>query len=232
MHRFVYGYTQEFVDDYLWPRLQHDMQFGRRFKKEHLLELLRIYKQNPDYREIRTRCGGSTAQSIADFEVALHDFLLAHPYIPQSLRRLPREGGGGPFRNVIGHVDVSPIKLCRPTIDQSFYYQSKYKSHCLKVQAVVDLRGRIVHLSMPWIGARHGLYIYRKSVETRQLKVPASMRLLADLGYASNDNVQLRLITPHERPPARPVLNAAENAFNRRHASMRSVVERAFGFLK
>ncbi|KAF4694970.1 hypothetical protein FOZ60_006488, partial [Perkinsus olseni] len=230
MFRFVYGYTEDFVD-WLWARLQQDLQLGRPFRKPHLLELLRGYKQNSDYHEMRTRCGGSFAQTVADLEIRLHDFLLEHPYIPQSLLGLPRFGGNGPFRNVIGHVDVFPIRIRRPSHNQGCYYQPKYKSHVVKIQAVVDLRGRIVHVSLPWIGARHDLYIYRETVRLGELVVPPGTRLMADLGYASGGNRALRLITPHKRVRGR-VLNDREVTFNQRHASLRSIVERAFGFLK
>ncbi|KAF4660569.1 hypothetical protein FOL46_006080 [Perkinsus olseni] len=82
---------------------------------------------------------------MADLEVLISNHLDAHPYIPQSLDNLPRIGGEGPFRNVIGYVDVFPIRICRPKVDQNCYYQPKYKSHVIKVQAVVDTQGRIIH---------------------------------------------------------------------------------------
>ncbi|KAF4738340.1 hypothetical protein FOZ62_014124, partial [Perkinsus olseni] len=230
MYRFIYGYGQRFVS-WLWDKLCEDLHLHPRYKKKHLLELLRVYKQNPDYHEYRTRLGGDDAAKMSDLEILLHGYLLKNPYIPQSLHDLPRIGGNGPFRNVVGHVDVFPIRIRRPTVDQDFYYQPKYKSHVIKVQAVVDISGRIVHISLPWIGARHDLYIYRKTLRCRVLKEPHRRRLMADLGYATGHNRDLRLIIPHKRVKQQR-LAPQQLMFNARHASVRSRVERAFGFLK
>ncbi|KAF4698430.1 hypothetical protein FOZ62_011058, partial [Perkinsus olseni] len=75
MYRFIYGYEQRFVS-WLWDKLCEDLHLHPRYKKKHLLELLQVYEQNPDYHEYRTRLGGDDAAKMADLEILLHDYLL------------------------------------------------------------------------------------------------------------------------------------------------------------
>jgi hypothetical protein len=133
-----------------------------------------------------------------------------------------------PFHHVIGAIDSSHIPLSsKPACDEAnSYWNRKYKPS-VHLQAVVDARGRFMHVEVGQPGATHDSTVLRNSelFLTIQNRVDNISYLLGDKGYPLLN----WLMTPYRD---RRVRNEAECRFNDVHSRMRVIVEHTFGILK
>lgn len=128
------------------------------------------------------------------------------------------------FGTLIGVVDVTRIKIQKPTMNASRYYCMKDQLYALKFEVVVSIKqpSMILWVSGPWKGAVPDITI------AREMLLPAlrhSEQLVADKAYIGEP---ARLITPIRGRD----LNRTDRIWNARHARVHQVVERTSQRLK
>ena len=102
-------------------------------------------------------------------------------------------------------------------------YSVKHHTPGHNLQVATTLDGDLAWISDPTPGSTHDLTALRA---TGLLEGRSADQVLADKGYQGAG-----LLTPIRKPPGRPLL-AWQKKFNRDHAGMRYVVERAIAHLK
>jgi len=132
--------------------------------------------------------------------------------------------------NVVGAIDGTHIRIWKPSIAHHVGYINRHKYHSYSVQAVVNDRGLFVNVVVGLPGASHDSGILSRSAFSRHAAatIPRHHFILGDSGYA----LLPWLLSPYEDMDHNEPLSEEAVAFNRAHASTRSIVERAFGALK
>ncbi|MCD0484998.1 transposase [Streptacidiphilus sp. ASG 303] len=102
-------------------------------------------------------------------------------------------------------------------------HSGKHRMTGHNVQIAADIHGWLLAVGHPAPGARHDSTAYTDSGLAHAIRAG---RCVADLGYLGTD-----CLIPHRKPRHRP-LTDVERAANRRHARLRSPVERAVAHLK
>jgi len=141
------------------------------------------------------------------------------------------------FHNCIGAVDGSHIPVHVPSI-QCAPFRNRKGYLSTNVCAIVDFNCLFTHVNVGWSGSASDPQVFNDSC-TKGLAIPADKYLLADAGYGLCE----KLLTPYRGVRYHlKEWNAAlevgqypatkEELFNLRHASLRNIIERAFGILK
>ncbi|XP_034934876.1 putative nuclease HARBI1 [Chelonus insularis] len=139
-----------------------------------------------------------------------------------------RRSGG--FPGVIGAVDGCHIEIKQPAGNANDYYNRK-GTHSIILQGTCDHTGKFIDVLIGAPGRAHDARIlrhsslYRRLTNTQHPLLPPDKHLLGDSGYP----LLLNLLTPFRD---NGLLSAANINYNIKHASIRSVIERAFGRLK
>ena len=103
-----------------------------------------------------------------------------------------------------------------------------FQSASVQVQAVCDAHLRFLDIDAGWPGSVHDARVFRQCDLYTHLdagNLPEDQHLLGDSAYG----LTMYMITPYRNNGH---LTEVQKAFNRRHSSTRSAIERAFGLLK
>lgn len=135
-----------------------------------------------------------------------------------------------PFLNVVGAIDSSLIQLsAKPACDGANMYFDRKKTVSVHLQAVVDARGRFLHVEAGAPGSVHDSTVLRGSelFQTIGDRIQPPCYLLGDKGYPLLD----WLMTPY-RQRRNQLIDEDRQCYNDIHSETRIVVEHAFGWLK
>ncbi|XP_059433235.1 uncharacterized protein LOC132166408 [Corylus avellana] len=156
---------------------------------------------------------------------------LPHPNVANNAMYYPW------FADCIGTIDGTQIDA-RVSSKKHIHYRGRKCTTTQNVMCVVDLDLCFTYVYAGWEGSTHDARIFTMCVNDSRLKFSTPVRdayYLVDSGYG----LYRGFLTPFRReryhlqewPDGGLPINQRER-FNRRHASLRSVVERAFGVLK
>ncbi|XP_022541012.2 putative nuclease HARBI1 [Astyanax mexicanus] len=131
------------------------------------------------------------------------------------------------FRNVVGAIDGSHIRIKPPQHHQIDYLN--YKGfYSLNMQAICDSNGRFLDIFIGYPGSVHDTRVMKNSSFYKaRCYPPSGYILLGDGGYPCLDT-PVCLITPYKQPVNGPI----QSRFNHYHSKGRSIIERAFGMMK
>ena len=130
--------------------------------------------------------------------------------------------GCASFNKFAGAIDGTLINIKVP-FKLTKEYNSRKMCTTMILQAVVDNAGKFIDIYTGWPGSVHDSRVLKNSpIFVRKLYPPKDYYLLADSGYFLNDHIGI--ITPYRDTGNLPV---EKIRFNKRHASARSIVERA-----
>ncbi|KAJ6253506.1 hypothetical protein M0813_13381 [Anaeramoeba flamelloides] len=90
------------------------------------------------------------------------------------------------FPDVVGAIDVTTIKIEKPSRNWKEYYSYKHSYHCFKAQLFVTLRGRVIDIVSGIKGAVHDITIAKQSKLEQMVKTNDpnfSYGFLCDRGY-------------------------------------------------
>lgn len=128
------------------------------------------------------------------------------------------------FRNVVGAIDCTHIKIRKVPGEASQYYVNRKGYYSLNVQIVCDASLRIRDIVAHWRGSTHDSRIFRESRIKQRLEAGEFRgRLLGDSGYACTPYLFTPVLNPNTQK---------EENYNRAHIRTRNVVERCFGVWK
>lgn len=128
------------------------------------------------------------------------------------------------FRNVIGAIDCTHVKIRKVGGDAGQYYVNRKGYYSMNVQVVCDSTLRIRDIVARWRGSTHDARIFRESSLNERLESGHFQGiLLGDSGYP----LKSYLFTPFQSPSSQK-----EEAYNRAHIHTRNTVERCFGLWK
>ncbi|XP_066582100.1 putative nuclease HARBI1 [Prorops nasuta] len=134
------------------------------------------------------------------------------------------------FPGVVGAIDGSHIAIKQPPLNANDYYNRK-DYHSIILQAICDEKGKFIDILIGRPGRAHDAAVFRSSEIYKKLTdkdnplLPHDQHILGDSAYPLLQS----LMTPFKDHGN---LSPAENDYNTRHASIRSVIERAFALLK
>ena len=129
------------------------------------------------------------------------------------------------FPGVIGMIDGSHIQIRKPKERGQDYYNRK-DFYSVILQGVVGKDLRFVDVLTGWPGKVHDARVFRNSpLFTQGRAVRENCHILGDSAYPNLEWI----LTPYRDNGH---LSHSQKKYNITHASIRSVVERAFGLLK
>ena len=144
------------------------------------------------------------------------------------LRLTPVRQAGCPRANIIGFIDATMIRICRPTNDQELFYNGHERCHAVKFQAVVAPDGLIVDFFGAYPAGRHDEIVYNKSGLEDRLSAIPEYTLYGDAGYRSIQRIE----RPYISNQARDGLSDEEANFNSQMSKLHVSVEMMFGMMK
>lgn len=147
------------------------------------------------------------------------------------------------FEHCIGALDGShiPISVCKGEGgDDHVAYRNRKAGVSQNVLAVVDFDMNFVFALAGWEGSANDQKVIKDAMQRGALKVEAPWYYLADAGYSFNSGltmppykkVRYHLQEWRKALHADQIPRTPRELFNRRHSSLRNVVERVFGVLK
>ncbi|XP_059061708.1 putative nuclease HARBI1 [Achroia grisella] len=161
----------------------------------------------------------------------MHNFI-GFPNSERNLKRvkdefeyLGRIGRYGGFKNMIGALDCTLVKISKPRgIEHTEQYRNRNGYFSINVQVVGDPCLKIQDIVVRWAGSTHDSRIFRNSrLNVRLQNNEFDGMLVADAGYSCTRH----LLTPVSNPTT-----AAEERYNKAQIKTRNSVERLFGVLK
>nr|XP_061797549.1 putative nuclease HARBI1 [Nerophis lumbriciformis] len=135
--------------------------------------------------------------------------------------------GSPAFRNVVGAIDCSQIRIKPPARHRIDYLN--YKGYySVNMQAICDSNGRFLDIFVGYPGSVHDSRVMKNSTcyKARRYPPPGYI-LLGDGGYPCLET-PICLMTPYKEPVNGPV----QGRYNFHHAKGHSIIERAFGVMK
>lgn len=125
---------------------------------------------------------------------------------------------------IIGAIDCTHIKICRPPGDRPELYRNRKGYFSLNVQAVCGPDLQFFNVVSRWWGSAHDSNIFDNSRLCQEFEDGLHRgHLLGDAGYPCRKYLLTPLINPREPNDIR---------YNERHTKTRNTIERAFGLLK
>jgi hypothetical protein len=208
-----------------------------------ILLFLKIVGHGSSVRELAERFQislhsvGSRIQHVLDAILALSpDYIkmpLAEDPTPVKVRD---DAKFYPFlKNCIGAAGGTHVTVQVPGRDHS-RFRNRKGGLSQNVLAMCDFEGKFIYVLAGWEGQANDMAALNDAFDRRGLVIPGNRFVLVDGGYASRP----RHIAPYrgvryhlkesERGQRGP--QNAQELFNLRHASLRSVIERVFGIMK
>ncbi|XP_066596947.1 uncharacterized protein [Prorops nasuta] len=148
-------------------------------------------------------------------------------YLESSIAFNARSNG---FPNMIGAIDGCHIAIKQPPGNAHDYFNRK-DFHSIILQGICDRRGKFLDCLIGRPGRAHDAAVFRSSIIYEKLTdsnnplIPSSYHILGDSAYP----LLPCLMTPFKDNGH---LSSEQINYNVRHASSRSIIERAFAFLK
>lgn len=128
------------------------------------------------------------------------------------------------FRNVIGAIDCTHIKIKKVGGDSAQYYINRKGYSSLNVQVVCDAQLKIRDIVAHWRGSTHDARIFRESqIRQRFENGEFNSRLLGDSGYGLTNYLFTPILNPR---------TVKEESYNKAHILTRNPIERCFGVWK
>ncbi len=91
---------------------------------------------------------------------------------------------GSAYDNIIGFIDGTRIRICRPTSGQESAYSGYKRAHCLLFQAVMFPDGIIGHVYGPTTGRHHDQFLLTKSgLQQALTEAVPGYKIYGDSGY-------------------------------------------------
>ncbi|CAF4891055.1 unnamed protein product [Pieris macdunnoughi] len=139
--------------------------------------------------------------------------------------RSRREG----FPGIIGAIDGCHIEIIQPPGNANDYYNRK-GTHSIILQGTCDHNGKFIDVLIGRPGRAHDASVFRTSTLYNRLTsedplLPPNQHILGDSAYP----LMLNVLTPFKDNGH---LSPQQIRYNVKHASIRSIIERAFGLLK
>ena len=135
---------------------------------------------------------------------------------------------GCPRTNIVGFIDATMIRICRPTRDQDLFYNGHKRCHAVKFQAVTTPDGLIVDFFGAYPARRHDRIVYNESGLEERLGAILEYTLYGDAGYRGIHRIE----RPYINYQARGGLSDEEANFNSQMSKLRVSVEMMFGMMK
>ncbi|KAK5646228.1 hypothetical protein RI129_004692 [Pyrocoelia pectoralis] len=133
----------------------------------------------------------------------------------------------GGIPGVVGAIDGCHIPIKQPEGNSHDYYnRNGYNS--IVLQGVCDAKARFIHIDVGRPGRMHDARVFRLSslsAELAQNLLPPHLHLIGDSAYP----LSMNLMKPYTDNGH---LTAVQSNFNTKLCSIRSIIERTFGFLK
>ncbi|KAL6583736.1 hypothetical protein OROMI_003025 [Orobanche minor] len=152
------------------------------------------------------------------------------PHIKDDERYMPF------FKNCIGCIDGTHIDASIPEAEQ-LPYRGRKGYPTFNVMAACDFDMCFTFISAGWEGSAHDTRIFLHAITTPLLNFPQPPQgkyYLVDKGYPERKGymVPYPKVRYHQSQFENMAPSNAHEAFNRRHSSLRSCIERSFGVLK
>ncbi|XP_066596942.1 putative nuclease HARBI1 [Prorops nasuta] len=134
------------------------------------------------------------------------------------------------FEGIIGAIDGCHIPIKQPPNNANDYYNRK-DFHSIILQGTCDYNGKFIHCLIGRPGRAHDAavfkssQIYYKLINAENPLLPPMQHILGDSAYP----LLLNVMTPFKD---NGTLTAQQINYNTKHASLRSIIERAFCLLK
>ncbi|XP_053595504.1 putative nuclease HARBI1 [Microplitis demolitor] len=134
------------------------------------------------------------------------------------------------FPGIIGAIDGSHIEILQPPGNANDYYNRKEK-HSIILQGTCDHNGKFIDVLIGRPGRAHDASVFRSSTLFTRLAdaenplLRPNQHILGDSAYP----LMVNLLTPFKDNGH---LTRHQVNYNVKHASSRSIIERAFGLLK
>ncbi|XP_066343049.1 protein ALP1-like [Miscanthus floridulus] len=208
--------------------------------EEQVAMFLHTVGHNVRNRVIATNFGRSRETVGRYFNKVLHAIgELRDDYIRPPSLDTPAKIEGDPrwypyFKDCIGALDGTHIRATIPK-EMQHAFRGRYK-HCTQnVLAAVDFDQKFTYVLAGWEGTAHDALVLRDAL-TREggLRVPQGKYYLVDAGYGAKPGFlsPFRGVRYHLNEWGRNPVQNEKELFNRRHCSLRIIVEQAFGALK
>ncbi|XP_066595961.1 putative nuclease HARBI1 [Prorops nasuta] len=210
------NYNKDFVEKVI-PNYSN-VQFFSHFRMSNtsfmeLEEILRPHIKSNDITSIRKK-------------ILLSIWALATPESFRSVFHSRCNGFGG----VIGAIDGCHIPIKQPPGNAHDYYNRK-DFHSVVLQGTCDHTGKFIDCLIGRPGRAHDAAIFKSSAVYKKLTdvdnplLPPNLHILGDSAYP----LLFNLMTPFKDNGN---LTSKQIQYNVKHASIRSVIERAYGLLK
>jgi len=147
------------------------------------------------------------------------------------------------YPSAIGAIDSTIIRIRKPTdnIEQKKFYSGKHKTHCVKIQCIVNSDGICIHYSGLYPGKKHDIKIFEQSKAHDFFEFQKRLsngvfnlirpQLLADSGYQGSHRFYPEIIIPVKKTPGHDLTND-EKKHNSELSQDRIIVENFFGRMK
>jgi hypothetical protein len=124
-------------------------------------------------------------------------------------------------------IDVMESTIERPKKGQKGFYSGKQKEHTLKTQVIIDLKTKKIMCLRHGKGRMHDFKLFQKS----QVKLPKTIKLLADKGYQGIVKIHELSEIPIRKPRGKNY-SEEQRKYNRELGRIRVAVENVNRCLK
>ncbi|KAJ6227052.1 hypothetical protein M0813_10205 [Anaeramoeba flamelloides] len=237
-------FTFDQFDD-IWNQLKDHMPEsrykGRRYKlltkKDHLFMLITYLSHGCSYKALEKQFGMDKSwicRLIHRLLLHLHPFFEKQFITPVDFDYEKNMHTCPDFPDVVGAIDVTTIKIEKPSRNWKEYYSYKHSYHCFKAQLFVTLRGRVIDIVSGIKGAVHDITIAKQSKLEQMVKTNDpnfSYGFLCDRGYVGLQHKIPSAVICKKKPRGRQ-LSEEDQLFNKKLSYHRQIVENFFGRLK
>ena len=139
------------------------------------------------------------------------------------------------FPRIVAVMDASVVGVPRPRNNDKArrLYSGKHKLHCVKVQTIHDVNGRLMHLSHVVPGSVHDFALFKKAHVTKEFKrsFGNNAGILVDKGYTGIQNYIPQSVVPKKKPK-NGSLTYEESERNKLIGKARIIIENFYGRAK
>ena len=139
------------------------------------------------------------------------------------------------FPRVVAVMDASVVGVPRPDDNDKArrLYSGKHKKHCVKVQTIHDVNGRLMHLSKVVHGSIHDFALFKDTNVHVEFKrsFGNNAGILVDKGYTGIKNYIPQSVVPKKKPK-NGSLTYEESERNKQIGKARIIIENFYGRAK
>lgn len=209
--------------------------------QQSLFITLTILGSGASYREIQGRFGHSKETISRHHKNVLRSLIAVHQHYVKSpdantTSTFPHKPYlDKAFKDCLGAIDGCLVKVYITNTKDAVPWTDRYSDKTQNVFAAVDHEGRFLHVYPGTPGSTHDSACYRFA-KAAGFSIPAGKFYLADDGFFMDDGV----LIPYTRTRyhlkvwsrGQGEIQSPREAFNYHHASLRTIVEQAFGIMQ